>query len=209
MTLEEVKAWISENMGQEEVKSYVEGLITTDRAKLFLETDEGRKILQPKLDSYFTKSLESWKTNNLDKLVNEKVLEQNPEETPQEKRIKALEQSLSIAEKARNKQDMEKKALKKLSEKKYPVGLVDFITADSDEELNGKVETLFTTLEGWAKERIDEKYKGSGRTPFQADQANGKENPWAKDTWNLTKQGQLTRDNPDLARYFRENTRSK
>jgi hypothetical protein len=33
--------------------------------------------------------------------------------------------------------------------------------------------------------------------------ANGKKNPWAKETWNLTEQGRITRENPKLANSLR------
>ena len=35
----------------------------------------------------------------------------------------------------------------------------------------------------------------------------GVKNPWSKENWNLTEQGRMLKDNPELAKYFKENTR--
>lgn len=208
MTLEEVMQFIKDNEKDEKVQAYVKGFVTLDRVQAFLETDEGKRLMQPRLDSYFAKGLETWKTNNLQKLVDEKVLEMYPAETEQEKRIKALEQKLAQEENARKRQEMEKKAIRLLTENKYPVDLVDFIHASDDNELEAKFQSLKTILEGWAKEVVDGKYREAGRSPRKPEGLNeGVKNPWSKENWNLTEQGRMLKENPELAKYFKENTR--
>ena len=39
----------------EEYNNYVSGLVTDDRVKEYLDTDNGKKLIQPSLDKYFTK----------------------------------------------------------------------------------------------------------------------------------------------------------
>lgn len=208
MTLEEVKQFIQDNMDVPEVKAYVLGFVTPDRVKDFLDSDDGKKFLQPRLDQYFAKGLETWKNNNLEKLVADKIQEKYPAETEQEKRIKALEQKLAQEENARKRQEMEKKAIRLLTENKYPVDLVDFIHASDDNELEAKFQSLKATLEGWAKEVVDGKYKEAGRSPRKPEGLNeGVKNPWSKENWNLTEQGRMLKENPELAKYFKENTR--
>ena len=77
MNLEEVKQFLDANKENEDVKAYLEELsaVSADKVKGFLETDEGQKLIRPKLDQHFTKSLETWKANNLDELVDTKVKE--------------------------------------------------------------------------------------------------------------------------------------
>lgn len=208
MTLEEVKQFIKDNENDEQVQDYIKGFITPDRVQVFLESDDGKRFLQPRLDSYFAKGLDTWKNNNLQKIVDEKIQEMYPAETEQEKRIKALEQKLAQEENARKRQEMEKKAIRLLTENKYPVDLVDFIHASDDNELEAKFQSLKATLEGWAKEVVDGKYKEAGRSPRKPEGLNeGVKNPWSKEYWNLTEQGRMLKDNPELAKYFKENTR--
>lgn len=208
MTFEEMKKFIEDNLEDAQVQAYILGLVTPDRVQKFLETEEGKRFLQPRLDSYFAKGLETWKNNNLQKIVDEKIQEKYPAETEQEKRIKALEQKLAQEENARKRQEMEKKAIRLLTENKYPVDLVDFIHASDDNELEAKFQSLKATLEGWAKEVVDGKYKEAGRSPRKPEGLNeGVKNPWSKENWNLTEQGRMLKENPELAKYFKENTR--
>ena len=130
-----------------------------------------------------------------------------PAETEQEKRIKALEQKLAQEENARKRQEMEKKAIRLLTENKYPVDLVEFIHASDENELEAKIQYMKATLEGWAKEVVDGKYREAGRSPRKPEGLNeGVKNPWSKENWNLTEQGRMLKENPELAKYFKENT---
>lgn len=208
MTLEEVMQFIKDNEKDEKVQAYVKGFVTLDRVQAFLETDEGKRLMQPRLDSYFAKGLETWKTNNLQKIVDEKILEKYPAETEQEKRIKALEQKLAQEENARKRQEIEKKALLLLSENNLPADLVDYISASDDNELNAKFQNLKSALDKWTGQQNEEKFRNAGRNPRKpASLTDGTKNPWSKETWNLTEQGRLLRDDPELAKYFKDNTR--
>lgn len=208
MTLEEVMQFINDNEKDEKVQAYVKGFVTLDRVQAFLETDEGKRLMQPRLDSYFAKGLETWKTNNLQKIVDEKILEKYPAETEQEKRIKALEQKLAQEENARKRQEIEKKALLLLSENNLPADLVDYISASDDNELNAKFQNLKSALDKWTGQQNEEKFRNAGRNPRKpASLTDGTKNPWSKETWNLTEQGRLLRDDPELAKYFKDNTR--
>jgi len=71
MTISEAIAIISENIESEEVK----------------------KFLQPHFDRYFAKGLKTWQENHLPEMVN-KTIAGNPEETPEQKRIRELQAEL-------------------------------------------------------------------------------------------------------------------
>lgn len=45
--------------------------ITQEGVQSYLETDDGKRLLQPKLDQYHTKGLQSWQEKNLDKIKDE------------------------------------------------------------------------------------------------------------------------------------------
>ncbi|WP_426578881.1 hypothetical protein P5490_019880 [Bacillus altitudinis] len=77
MNIEEIKQFLAENKDDEEVKMFVGELsaVSADKVKGFLETEEGKKVLQPRLDQHFTKGLETWKADDLEKIVEEEVSE--------------------------------------------------------------------------------------------------------------------------------------
>lgn len=70
--------------------------ISADVVEKWLQTNEGKKFLQPKLDSYFSKGLETWKNNNLEKLIN---AEKTQIEEQFKTTISELENKVKITEK--------------------------------------------------------------------------------------------------------------
>ena len=100
MNKEQVLAFLKEN------PEIINELITPEVVGGFLEGEQGKKFLQPKMDAYFTKGLESWKANSLDKLINEEIKKRFPNETPEMKRIMELEQKLANQEQERLKAEM-------------------------------------------------------------------------------------------------------
>ena len=75
MTFEELLKELKQFENTDEYKNFVSGLINDERVTAYLDTDNGKKLIQPKLDSHFSRSLETWKSNQLDMLVNEKIKE--------------------------------------------------------------------------------------------------------------------------------------
>jgi hypothetical protein len=207
MTIEELKAFIEENQDNQEVQGYVKGFVTPDRVKDYLESEEGKRLLQPKLDQYFTKGLETWKQSSLPKIVEDKIREKFPEETESEKRIRALEEKLEHESKARTRQEVKSKAIKMLSESQYPLDFVDFLDVSDETELTAKFGSLKAIMEKWLTEQIDKKFKDSGRTPRKPEEGKNGKNPWSKEHLNLTEQGRLLREDPELARFYKENAR--
>ena len=66
---------MSEEIKQEETtkETTQEAVLTQEAVETWLGTEEGKKFLQPKLDSYHTKGLQSWQEKNLDKIKSEAV----------------------------------------------------------------------------------------------------------------------------------------
>ena len=47
---------------------------TVEDFKQFMETEEGRKVLNPMFDSKVSTAINTWKTNNLDKVIDEELV---------------------------------------------------------------------------------------------------------------------------------------
>ena len=74
MTFEELLKELKQFEATDEYKNYISGLINDERVTAYLDTDSGKKLMQPKLDSYFSKGVPSPKkqTKNAGKKTNEK-----------------------------------------------------------------------------------------------------------------------------------------
>ncbi|UOQ47746.1 DUF4355 domain-containing protein [Gracilibacillus caseinilyticus] len=166
MDLEQVKKFLEENQDQEDVKSYIEGLseVTPDRVETFLESDEGKKLLQPKLDKYFSKGLETWKEKNLQKLVNDELNKKNPEETPEQKRIRELEQQFETMSKEKTREALKNKALTILNDKKLPSNLVDVLVSNDEETTLSNLEQFEEVFTTQLQNAVESKLKSDGTT---------------------------------------------
>ncbi|MCM3394862.1 MULTISPECIES: DUF4355 domain-containing protein [Cytobacillus] len=160
MDLQAVKTFLEEQKENEEVIAYLQGLskVTPEGAKAYLDTEEGKKILQPKLDQNFTKGLETWKSNHLQKLIDEEVAKvKNPNETPDQKRIRELEEMIANDRAEKLRSDLKSSAVTSLTDKKLPTFLVDYLIG-RDEEVTTqnltKFEEVWTTQIQAVKDEI-------------------------------------------------------
>jgi len=164
MDLQEIKTYIESNKDNAEVKSYIGGFITSDRVDTFLNTDDGKKLLQPKLDSYHGKGLETWKTNNLSKLVDEEVKKKFPTKDPNELALENMKAEMEKMKTESSRKDLKTNAMKTLSDKKLPTDLVDYFIGADEVTTNANLTKFETILNASVTSLVAEKLKG-GYTP--------------------------------------------
>ncbi|MCY8247493.1 DUF4355 domain-containing protein [Bacillus inaquosorum] len=164
-TLEEVKKFLEENKENEEVKAFVGELsaVSADKVEGFLETDEGKRLIQPRLDSHFTKGLETWKANNLDALVDAKVKELYPEETEEQKRIRKLEKELEDQKTAAQREKLLNKAVSYASEKQLPADVVEFFIGEDEESTMKNLGAFEEKYNAALQKAIETKFQENGR----------------------------------------------
>ncbi|MFW2110372.1 DUF4355 domain-containing protein [Bacillus spizizenii] len=164
-TLEEVKKFLEENKENEEVKAFVGELsaVSADKVEGFLETDEGKRLIQPRLDSHFTKGLETWKANNLDALVDAKVKELYPEETEEQKRIRKLEKELEDQKTAAQREKLLNKAVSYASEKQLPADVVEFFIGEDEESTIKNLGAFEEKYNAALQKAIESKFQENGR----------------------------------------------
>lgn len=165
LTIEDVKKFLADNKDQADVKTYLGELsaLTAERVEGFLDTPEGRKLLQPRLDTNFTKGLNTWKEKNLDKLVDEEVKKRNPDKTTEQLELEKLRKEIEDERKARNRETLVNKALKLADEKKLPKDIVDYFIADDEEKTVANLTKLEEVYGKAVQAAVDEKFKQSGR----------------------------------------------
>lgn len=165
MNIEEVKSFFEEHKDDKEVKDYLNGLktVSVDDVKGFLDTEEGKRYIQPELDRYHSKGLESWKEKNLENLIEQEVQKRNPEQSEEQKRISALEKELEKRDAEAKREKLRSNALGKAQELNLPTSLVDRFLGDSDEDTEQNLKALKETFDNYVKEGVESKFKSSGR----------------------------------------------
>ncbi|HCV4629608.1 TPA: DUF4355 domain-containing protein [Staphylococcus aureus] len=165
MNIEEVKSFFEEHKDDKEVKDYLNGLktVSVDDVKDFLDTEEGKRFIQPELDRYHSKGLESWKEKNLEDLIEQEVRKRNPEQSEEQKRISALEQELEKRDAEAKREKLRSNALGKAQELNLPTSLVDRFLGDSDEDTEQNLKALKETFDKYVQKGVESKFKSSGR----------------------------------------------
>lgn len=161
----EIADYFETNKDSEDVKNYVGGMITPDRVENFLNTDDGKKLLQPKLDKNFNKGLDSWKINNLQKLVDDKVNELYPKADPKDLELKKLQQQIDKMQKDTLHKELTNKAYKLATEKKIPNDLVDYFVGDDEEATVNNINKLADIFTAHDETIRKEFAKGNSYTP--------------------------------------------
>ncbi|WP_313757182.1 DUF4355 domain-containing protein [Tissierella sp.] len=165
MDINEVKQFIESNKDNEEVKNYIGGFITSDRVESFLGNDDGKKLLQPKLDSYFTKGLETWKSNNLEKLIDEEIKKRFPAKDVKDIELEKVKAELEKIKVDALRKELTNKALLVADEKKLPKDLVEYFIGNDEETTNKNLEALESVFSKHIEALVQERLKGSGYTP--------------------------------------------
>lgn len=203
MTLKEIKAFFEQNKDNQEVQTYLAGLSqpTPEGVKAFLDTEEGKKLLQPKLDSHFTKGLETWKEKTLPSLIEDEIKKKFPGETEEQKRLRKLEDELAKERQARVKSELVNKATTLATQKGLPVELVSYFVGQDEDSTVNNLTALENIWQQALEKAVADKFKDNGRTPNSgSSNAPGQINPWKNETFNLTEQGRLLRENAELAK---------
>ena len=100
----QIKVWLKDAKEGKEIKEAdltAAVKLDVEDIKAYLDTDEGKKLVQPRLDQAVSKGIDTFKTNNLDKLVQEQYAKNHPPLTDEQKRVQKLEADFNTEKSAR------------------------------------------------------------------------------------------------------------
>lgn len=145
---------------------FAKSMLSIDNFKKLVATNkEYKAFLDSEKDKHYSKALETWKANNLEKIINEEIRKRNPARDEKDIALEELQRKIEAMEEEKQYEKLKNIALKKATEKKLPTEIVDyFIGKDEEVTLNNlnKLEDVFNKqLETVVQERL----KGSSYTP--------------------------------------------
>lgn len=165
MEFKEIIAELEKFRDTEDYKNYIGGLMTADRVNDFLETEEGKKFIQPTLDKYHSKGLESWKTNNLSKLLDEEIKKKFPDEDPNSLELKKLQADLEAMKQETVRKDLTNKALKLATEKGLPIEMIDYLVGTDEDTTINNLSTFEKVFNEKLSAGIEAKLKANTHIP--------------------------------------------
>ena len=165
MNFQELIEELKKFEGTEEYTNFITGLITSDRVKTYLDTDDGKKLLQPRLDKYHNKSLETWKANNLQGLVDARVKELHPDADPKDIEIERLKAELATKEREATREKLTNKALSIANEKGLPVDLISYFVGEDEDSTIENLDNLEKVFTNSVASTVEKKLKDTSYVP--------------------------------------------
>ena len=151
--------------GSEDFENYISGQMNADRVNKYLDSDDGKKTIQPKLDSYFSKGLETWKNNNLDNLVSAKVKELYPDADPKDTEIAAMKAELEKLKAEAARKDLTNRAITTATEKGLPLDIVDYFVGADEKTTDDNIARLEKAFTEALNSAVTEKLKSNSYVP--------------------------------------------
>lgn len=166
--------------------------------KKFMETEEGRKILNPMFDKRVSTAIETWKTNNIDKVVNDELVKRGFVQTDEQKKMMELENEIASIRKEKEMAEKRAIALAELNANGLNATLADYIPHDSEESIRNGVTTFKSILDDLVAQEVKKKTAGTGAKPQGVKQPQTQLT--TKDVMKMSyrERNQLAKENPEL-----------
>nr|DAZ49294.1 MAG TPA: protein of unknown function (DUF4355) [Caudoviricetes sp.] len=166
--------------------------------KKFMETEEGRKVLNPMFDKKVSTAIETWKSNNIEKVVNEELVKRGYVKTEEQKKMIELEQQIANIQKEKELAEKKAVALAELNANGLNTALADFISYDSEETIRTGVSTFKSILDDLVEKEVKKRTAGTGAKP--QDVKNTAPKLTVKDVMKMSykERNQLAQENPEL-----------
>lgn len=171
MTIEEIGQFFKDNKDDEKVKAFVANLapgVSAETVKPFLETDEGRRLLQPITDKRVTEALKTYKEGHFDEEVKaevaKEILKRNPKETDEQKRLHEIEGKLAKSEAKGKRDELLRQGMEVLTAKGIPSWWVEQFSGNTIEEFTVFAEQVQKSY-GEREEKVRNELLGNSFKP--------------------------------------------
>lgn len=166
MNLQQILETLKDNKDLK--KDLLAELVNDEVVNNYLETDSGKKILQPRMDRNFNKGLESWKQNNLEKIIEDEIVKRFPNETPEQKQIRELKQQMEQIKQEAAREKLTVQATELASKSGLPAALVKYFVGTTEEETRCNLELFESEFKTHLDKSVIERTKGTTpSTPTQ------------------------------------------
>jgi len=165
MTFAEIIAAMKQFETTDDYKKFVDGLFTPERVKAFLDTEAGQKAMQPYIDKQSAKGLETWKTNNLQGLIDAEIKKRFPDADPKDVKLGEMEAKIAALEKEAARKELLIKAQAVATEKKLPVSLVNYFIGEDEKQTTENIGVLEKAFTEAISASVDARLKQGNHVP--------------------------------------------
>lgn len=168
MNIEEIKSFINDNKESEEVKTYLQDFnkLSVEGIENYVtEDEEGKKWFDSVKDKHFNKALDTWKTNNLTKLIDDEVKKKFPSKDEKDIEVENLKVEIEKMKQEKLHEALTSKAIKIASDKNLPLNLVDFFIAQDEEATVNNLKILEESFNKEVQKAVEKRLKNEGYNP--------------------------------------------
>lgn len=147
-------------------KSLLQSGLTLNAFKEKMNEPEFKSFLDSIKDKHFEKALETWKSNNLQTIINDEVLKTTgKKKTPEQLKIEELEKRMLESEAKAKKAERIAKYKDVLAEKKIPMEMIEYFLTDDEETTMTRIDNFKTFVDDIVNTSVKEKIASGSYTP--------------------------------------------
>lgn len=148
--------------------------LNLDNFKKKLEEAEFKSFMDSEKDKHSTKAiataLDNFKKKDMQKLIDAEVLKRTGDnETPEQKKIRELEEQFANLQKEKAKSEMISKYKDVLTEKHIPTNLIDFLLGEDDDLTNANIDLFENSMKEYIDNKVNDRIKDSSYIPPKGD----------------------------------------
>lgn len=150
------------------------GEVTLDQFKSALDNNLDIKgyydsIVDKTVNKRLDKSIETWKTNNLENIINEEINKRYPQKTEQEIQFEEQQKALEQAMEEKRQLELQIKYQNLMADNKLPMEILDFVAGKDVENTISNIERFKTLTDKYiqdgANKEIDRRMRNSYKPP--------------------------------------------
>lgn len=168
--VQEFKNFIEANKDNTDVKDFLNGFSTLDVFKGKVTSNKDfMSFMDSEKDKYSSKALETWKSNNLQKLIDEKVKELYPEADPKDVELQKMKQEIENMKRDSLAKELKLQTNSLFADKKFDIRLSEFVGGENIEQVGERAEKLNTYIQEIVAAQVSEKLKSGYKPPSGGD----------------------------------------
>lgn len=163
ITHEEFVEYLNENKDNPEVKKLFSTAITIDQVRNAVSNDESiRSWYSSQIDSAVSKGINTFKANNLSKIIEEEVSKRG-QETETQRLIRELKEDNIRRDNEYKKEKLLNRALSYASEKGLPTKFIDRFVAEDEDSTLRNIDSFYSEFDKSLKIEVDKRFAEGGR----------------------------------------------
>jgi hypothetical protein len=158
---------VDEVLSQTELaKTLLSNGTTLDAFKEKITNDADFKaFMDSEKDKHANKSLDSWKANNLQKLVDAEILKRNPSKSPQELEIENLKKQFEEEKQLRELSEQKSRLKDELKDKNVDPRIVDLLINKDEDITRANITLYLEANKGFVQKEVENRIKAGQYTP--------------------------------------------